>query len=152
MRAKRWKKGGSGLRTRDARGLSSIHMKQSKAVLTIVFGAASLLAFGQANDRNPPKSDNTAVNKRDRNPGEVTADQQKTNASDQDLTKQIRQSIMADKSLSTYAHNIKVITQNGAVTLKGPVKSDDEKKNVMAKAVAIAGTASKVTDQISVKQ
>ena len=92
------------------------------------------------------------MNKRDRNAGEVTADQQKVNATDQDLTKRIRQSIMSDKSLSTYAHNIKIISQNGTVTLKGPVKSDDEKKAVMAKAVAVAGSADKVTDQISVKQ
>ena len=73
------------------------------------------------------------------------------NATDRALTRNIRRSIMADKSLSTYAHNIKIISQNGAVTLKGPVKSDDEKTNVIAKAVAVAGSADKVTDQISVK-
>ena len=59
---------------------------------------------------------------------------------------------MADKSLSTYAHNIKIISQNGLVTLRGPVNSDDEKKSVVAKAVAVAGSADKVTDQISVKR
>ena len=58
---------------------------------------------------------------------------------------------MADKSLSTYAHNVKTITQNGAVTLKGPVKSDGEKKSVVAKATAVAG-ADNVTDQLSVSQ
>jgi osmotically-inducible protein OsmY len=58
---------------------------------------------------------------------------------------------MADKSLSTYAHNIKIISQNGSVTLKGAVKSDDEKKSVVAKAVAVVGSADKVTDQVSVK-
>ena len=47
---------------------------------------------------------------------------------------------MADKSLSTYAHNVKIISQNGTVTLKGPVKSDDEKTAVIAKAVAVAGS------------
>jgi osmotically-inducible protein OsmY len=92
------------------------------------------------------------VNARDRTPGEVTADQQKMNATDRDLTKRIRQSVMADKSLSTYAHNIKIISQNGAVTLKGPVKSDDEKRVIVAKAVAVAGSADKVTDEISIKQ
>ena len=74
------------------------------------------------------------------------------NATDRELTRKIRRSIMADKSLSTYAHNIKIISQDGAVTLKGPVKSDDEKQTVVAKAVAVAGSADKVTDQISVKQ
>jgi osmotically-inducible protein OsmY len=58
---------------------------------------------------------------------------------------------MADKSLSTYAHNIKIISQNGAVTLKGPVKSDSEKQAVIGKAAAVAGT-DRVTDQLSVAQ
>jgi osmotically-inducible protein OsmY len=58
---------------------------------------------------------------------------------------------MADKSLSSYAHNVKIISQNGSVTLKGPVKSEDEKSAVIAKAVAVVGSADKVTDQVSVK-
>ena len=120
-----------------------------KIALTILFCTAAVISFGQTPDTGT-KPDNTKVNKRDRNPGEVTADQQKENATDQALTKKIRQSIMADKSLSTNAHNIKIISQNGAVTLKGPVKSDDEKNAVIAKAIAVAGSADRVTDQISV--
>ena len=58
---------------------------------------------------------------------------------------------MADKTLSSYAHNVKIISQNGSVTLKGPVKSEDEKSAVIAKAVAVVGSADKVTDQVSVK-
>ena len=125
-------------------------MKHSKIILTTLFCVAAVISYGQTPDTST-KPDNTKVNRRDRNAGEATADQQKVNATDQDLTKRIRQSIMSDKSLSTYAHNIKIISQNGTVTLKGPVKSDDEKKAVMAKTVAVAGTE-KVTDQISVKQ
>jgi hyperosmotically inducible protein len=112
------------------------------ALLLCIGGAA---CYGQT----PP--DNTKVNERDRNPGAVTADQQKSNASDTKLTKTIRQSIVADKSLSSYAHNIKIISQNGVVTLKGPVKSDAEKTAIVSKAVAAAGSADKVIDQISVK-
>ena len=115
----------------------------------VLFCTAAVLSYGQTSDATP-QPDNTKVNKRDRNAGEPTADQQKMNTTDRALTKQIRQSIMSDKSLSTYAHNIKIISQNGAVTLKGPVKSDDEKKAVLAKATAVAGT-DKVTDQVSVK-
>jgi len=126
-------------------------MKQSKAGLIVLFCAAAVVSFGQAPDATAPQPDNTKVNKRDRSAGEATADQQKMNAADRELTKQIRRSIMADKSLSTYAHNIKIISQNGAVTLKGPVKSDDEKKAVVAKAVSATGSADKVTDQVSVK-
>ena len=56
---------------------------------------------------------------------------------------------MDDKTLSTYAHNVKVVTQDGNVTLKGPVRSAEEKQNVEAKAVEIAG-AGHVTNQMSV--
>ena len=126
-------------------------MKHSKVILTAALYAAAVMSQGQTPNTGT-KPDNTEVNKRDRNSGEATADQQKMNAADQDLTKKIRQSIMSDKSLSTYAHNIKIISQNGSVTLKGPVKSDSEKKTVVAKAVAVAGSADKVTDQVSVKR
>jgi osmotically-inducible protein OsmY len=78
-----------------------------------------------------------------------TADQQKTNPSDQTITRGIRKSIMSDKSLSTYAHNIKIITQNGKVTLRGPVRSDEEKANIESKASAVAGQEN-VTSQIEV--
>ena len=82
---------------------------------------------------NAPPADNTKTNQRDRNANEATADQQKENTSDRDITQQVRKAIMADKSLSTYAHNVKVITQNGMVTLKGPVRSEEEKKAIEAK-------------------
>jgi hyperosmotically inducible periplasmic protein len=124
-------------------------VKHSKTAVIILSSVAAVACYGQTSDTKP---DNTKVNQRDRSASEVTADQQKANATDRDLTKKIRRSVMADKSLSTYAHNIKIISQNGVVTLKGPVKSDDEKRAVVAKAVAVAGTADKVTDQISVKQ
>ena len=126
-------------------------MKHSKTVMSILFCTAAVIGYGQTPGPGT-KPDNTKANTRDRNAGEVTADQQKSNATDQELTKHIRRSIMADKSLSSYAHNIKIISQNGSVTLKGPVKSDDEKRSVVAKAVAIAGSADKVTDEVSVKR
>jgi osmotically-inducible protein OsmY len=56
---------------------------------------------------------------------------------------------MKDKSLSTYAHNIKIITRDGKVTLKGPVRSEDEKAAIEAKAATVAG-ADNVTDQLTV--
>lgn len=93
--------------------------------------------------------DNTKTNQGDANKGATTADQQKMNAADRSITKEIRSSIMKDKSLSTYAHNIKIITQDGKVTLKGPVRSEDEKAAIESKATAIAG-ANNVTDQLEV--
>jgi hyperosmotically inducible protein len=77
-------------------------------------------------------ADNTKVDKRDRAAGAVTADQQKENASDREIAQKIRRALMADNTLSTYAHNVKTVAQNGQVTLKGPVRTDDEKQSVEA--------------------
>ena len=122
-------------------------MRYSRLILPAVLTAVGVVCYGQAQTQ----PDNTKVNQRDRSAAEATADQQKSNAADMNMTKTIRRSIVADKSISTYAHNIKVISQNGVVTLKGPVKSDAEKTAVVAKAVAVTGSADHVTDQISVK-
>ena len=91
-------------------------------ILTSLLGSGSLLAQQSSAQEGSTPADDTTVNQRDRNPNEPTADRQKNNPSDRDITQQVRQAIMKDKSLSTYAHNVKVITQNGQVTLKGPVR------------------------------
>ena len=90
------------------------------------------------------------MNQRDRNKTEPTADQQKENQPDREIARKIRQSIVKDKSLSSYAHNVKIIAENGTVTLKGPVRSNEEKTTVESKAAEIAG-ADKVTSQLEVK-
>jgi hyperosmotically inducible periplasmic protein len=123
-------------------------MNAHRILITLSLAVSSIAIPAAMNAQAP---DNTTVNKRDRDPGQATADQQKENRDDREMTKNIRKSIMADKSLSSYAHNVKIISQNGTVTLKGPVKSDDEKAAVIAKAVAVAGSSDKVTDQITVK-
>ena len=104
-----------------------------------------------AQSTTAPKPDNTAVNKRDRNPSEATADQQEINPADRALTAKIRKAVMADKSLSTYAHNVKIVSQGGTVTLKGPVRSNAEAESIVSKATASAGGADKVVNQLSVK-
>jgi hyperosmotically inducible periplasmic protein len=95
-------------------------------------------------------ADNTRVNQRDRDKTEPTADQQKENKSDRELARQVRRALVKDKSLSTDAHNVKVIAENGLVTLKGPVHSDQEKQTVEAKAAEAAGGADKVKSEIEV--
>lgn len=80
-----------------------------------------------------------------------TADQQKNKVSDRELTAKIRRAVVADKSLSTYGHNVKIIVAGGAVTLKGPVHSKNEKQQIAAKAGEIAGQ-DRVTNQLTVKQ
>src|SRR4051812_33531317 len=77
--------------------------------------------------------DNTKVNKRDRAESQPTADQAKNNKSDREIMQQIRKSVVDDKSLSTYAHNVKIIAEHGKVTLKGPVHSADESKSIEEK-------------------
>ncbi len=94
--------------------------------------------------------DNTRTNRDDRAAGQPTADQSKDNAGDRQLSKEIRKSIQDDKNLSSYAHNVKVIAQNGKVTLKGPVRSEEEKNSIVQKATVVAG-AGNVDDQLTVK-
>ncbi|MGH9667042.1 MAG: BON domain-containing protein, partial [Bryobacteraceae bacterium] len=67
------------------------------------------------------------------------------NPTDRALTRKVRRALMADKSLSTYAHNVKIISQEGMVTLKGPVRSEAEKAAVEAKATEAVGADAKVT-------
>jgi hyperosmotically inducible periplasmic protein len=93
-----------------------------------------------------PAPDNTKTNK---DQGSPTADQQKMNPADRAISQKIRQAIQADNSLSTYAHNIKIITRDGKVTLRGPVKSEDEKTRLGEKAVEVAG-ADNVTNNLRV--
>ena len=93
--------------------------------------------------------DNSKSNKSDAINRTVTADDQKNDASDVMLTKQIRASVMADKSLSTYAHNVKIITVNGNVTLNGVVRSQPEKDSVAAKAQSVVQNGS-VTNNLKI--
>ena len=120
-------------------------------LVSSLLGVGTLVSAQQSagQDSSAP-ADNTSVNQRDRNANEPTADQQKNNRSDRDITQQIRKAIIQDKSLSTYAHNVKVITQNGQVTLKGPVRSDEEKRAIESKATEIAGE-NKVTSELDIK-
>jgi len=110
-------------------------------------GAQTAAENTKAKTQTP--ADNTKVNTRDRADNAVTADQQKENPSDRDLTQKIRRSLMNDKALSTYAHNVKIVSQGGQVTLKGPVRSEQEKRSIEAKAVEVAG-AGRVVNEMSI--
>lgn len=129
-------------------------MKNSYRRGVAIAAFASLISAGSAawaQDAPPPVApDNTKVNERDKQPGAPTADTQGNSRSDVDTTKKIRQSIRKDKALSTYAQNVKVITQDGMVTLKGPVRSDAEKQAIEAKAAEIVGQ-DKVVSEIAVQ-
>jgi len=123
-----------------------------KLALTLVLSSA-LLALGNvtmAQDSKPVAPDNSAVNVRDRDPNAMTAGEQSTAKSDVELTREIRQAVVKDDSLSTLAHNVKIVAANGAVTLRGPVNTEQEKVAIASKAQAIAGP-NKVDNQLEVK-
>jgi hyperosmotically inducible periplasmic protein len=120
------------------------------ACVLLLTGATLLGAQQDSNAGQAVPADNTKINQRDKNQAEPTADQQKENPSDRQLAAQIRRAIVKDKSLSTDAHNVKIIVQNGSVTLRGPVKSDDEKQAIEAKAAQVVGGTDKINDQIQV--
>ena len=120
---------------------------------TLVLGAFVLLScscvsssFAQSGGMAP---DNSKQNQTQNQTG--TADNQPNAQSDRTTTANVRKAIVADKTLSTYAHNVKIITANGAVTLKGPVKSDAEKQQVATDAASVI-PADKITNQLTVKQ
>jgi osmotically-inducible protein OsmY len=93
--------------------------------------------------------DNTGRNVRDRGGDTLTPGDQSNEKADLNLTQEIRKAIMADESLSTNAKNVKIITANGVVTLRGPVNTPQEKATIEAKAQSIAG-ANKVDSQLEI--
>jgi osmotically-inducible protein OsmY len=103
-----------------------------------------------AQDSPPAPPDNSGVNLRDRALGAMTAGQQSNAKSDIEITREIRRAVVKDHSLSMLAHNVKIVSANGSVTLRGPVKTEEEKTAIASKAEAIAG-AGKVNDQLEVK-
>jgi hyperosmotically inducible periplasmic protein len=124
----------------------------SRIVATLALAAPVILGpalYGRTSAQSDPQADNTKANKPDQDQGKATADQQKMNATDRDITKKIRSALHNDASLSAYAHNIKIISIDGKVTLKGPVRSDEEKNKVAMEATTIAGEGN-VTNEITV--
>ncbi len=91
--------------------MSQLFTQRFLLVSGLFIGLGLSPAFAQA-------PDNTKVNERDRAKSEPTADQAKNNQSDREIMQTIRKSLVADKSLSTYGHNVKIISDHGKVTLK----------------------------------
>jgi hyperosmotically inducible periplasmic protein len=114
------------------------------AVLAVLAVASAATVLAQA----PDNSRSNAATENSTDPGSI-ADGQSNRPQDLQLTQTIRRSVMADKSLSVDAHNVKIVTINGHVTLNGVVRSDAEKSAIIAKAVTVAG-ADKVLDALKV--
>ena len=111
---------------------------------------AAVLAAAPAFAVDPHDADNSGKNVRDRDDRTVTPMDQGGSEADRDLTAAIRRAIVADDALSTDAHNVKIITQDQVVTLRGPVKSAAEKAAVAAKAQQAKGVK-RVDNQLEVK-
>lgn len=97
------------------------------------------MASAQSSSMTTTPSDNTKTNRPDAYNSTGTSDKQSNDATDLNLTKEIRKSVLADKTLSTYAHNVKIVSVGGNVTLSGVVRTDDEKSSIETKADAVAG-------------
>jgi hyperosmotically inducible protein len=116
------------------------------ALLCLSGAQSTVQAFAQTGTTQTAP-DNSKQNKNQTQ----SADDQTNAKSDRLITQKVRKAIMADKTLSTYAHNVKIVTVNGAVTLKGPVQSEEEKQKVASEA-ANAVSADKITNELTVKQ
>ena len=114
-------------------------MSLQKLAASFVCGALLLCA----------QADNTKKNKRDRADSAVTADQQGQSEGDREITRKIRKALTDESTLSTYAKNVKIITKDGKVTLRGPVKTESEKSMVEKFAQTVAGDAN-VSSEIEI--
>lgn len=117
-----------------------------KWIATAVSAAFLVCGQGGLFAQDKPAPDNTKVNKHEKQ----AADKATNSSSDRELMQKIRKSIMDDKSLSTYAHNVKITAHDGKVTLKGPVRSEEEKTTVERMATDAAG-AGNVVNEITIK-
>jgi len=114
---------------------------------------SALLGAGtvaMAQESTPMAPDNAAVNTRDRAPEAMTAGEQSNANGDVNLSRKIRRAVVKDGTLSTMAHNVKIVAVAGHVTLRGPVQTEQEKTVIGNKADAIAG-AGNVDNQLDVK-
>ena len=126
-----------------------------KTIIVLLFSTLLVVACWKNRSDNKQVSqtavepDNSGRNVRDRDDQNKTTGDQSENEADRTITQNIRRAVTADDSLSTNAKNVKIITNNGTVTLRGPVKSEKEKAEIEAKAKQVAGVKS-VDNQLEV--
>ena len=115
-------------------------------VAMLLLTATGVRGQEPSSDQGKP-ADNSAHNKHQGN----TADQQSNKTNDREIARKIRQSVVGEKSLSMYAHNVKIIVKDGSVTLKGPVRSEEEKAKVADLATQVVGGNDKVSNELTVR-
>jgi hyperosmotically inducible protein len=121
-------------------------------VLFVLWGSVEIVHPAETTQVPPAQTapDNTGQNVRDRGGATLTPGDQSGRKTDLTLTQRIRKALMADKSLSTTAKNIKIITVHGLVTLRGPVNTPQEREKIVATARDVAGV-DKVENQLEIK-
>jgi len=124
---------------------------ESRSAPTWALSLAPLAIQIASSDQAPPDADNTGRNVRDRDNRTLTPTDQGNSGSDRGITAQIRREIVANDALSTNAHNVKIITMDGVVTLRGPVKTTQEKAVVGAVAQRAAGVK-RVDNQLEIER
>ena len=118
--------------------------------IILALASLSVVSLAALAGNEKAKPDNTAINERDRSGETKTSGDQSNSSADLNITQAIRQALMKDAELSATAKNIKVITANGQVTLRGPVKTAHEKAKIDQLARSAAGGAH-IDDQLDVK-
>ena len=124
------------------------------------FGVGAMAQTARAVDKAAPvdatqnttvkPADNSGVNVRDRGTATETPQKQSNAEADRKLLAAVRRAVVGDKALSTSGHNVKIVVKAGVVTLRGPVKSDEEKTSIQKLAQQVAGVTS-VDNQLDVK-
>ena len=125
-------------------------LRQTIKQASLALASFSIISLTAVAADEKTKADNTATNQRDRSSETNTSGDQSNSSADLKITQAIRQALMKDGELSTTAKNIKVITANGQVTLRGPVNNAQEKAKVDQLARS-AGGGAKIVDQLDVK-
>jgi len=122
----------------------------ASALMIVSLGLLFVSACDRSTDARRTAADNTARNVRDKDANVPTPVDQGESEADRTITQHVRKAVVDNDALSTNAHNVKIITQNGVVTLRGPVNTATEKATVVAAARSTPGVT-RVDDQLEVK-
>lgn len=117
----------------------------------LCISALTFSAYAEDKNSAEPAADNTARNERDASGDSKTSGDQSESPEDIKITAAIRRAIVADDSLTMTATNVKIITADGKVTLRGPVKTAAEKTKIAELAKKEAGKAT-IDNQLEVKE
>ncbi|HEX5491639.1 MAG TPA: BON domain-containing protein [Candidatus Udaeobacter sp.] len=118
---------------------------------SLALAAITAFSLAAAAADEKTNADNTAINKRDHSGETNTSGDQSNSSADLKITQDVRRALMKDGELSMTAKNVKIVTAGGQVTLRGPVKTAQEKTKIAQIAKSVAGGA-QVVDQLDVKE